>query len=339
MNPAIARIAFVMGDPAGISNELAARLLADREMTRDCSTLVIGDPRMLELGARIAGVTVSVPTIGDARAASDMAGAISLLDLGHGDPAVIKPGEASAAGGAFALRNFKLGLELARDGHADAVFFTPFNKYALKLGGNTYTDEIQFAADVLRAQAPHSEFNVLDKLWNCRVTSHLPLKDVAANITGTRIIEALTLADRCMREAGFARPRIAVAALNPHAGDNGNFGREEIEVIAPAVERAKAMQLAVDGPYPSDTVYLRARRGDFDGVLSMYHDQGQIAIKLMGFERGVTLLGGLPVAICTPAHGTAYDIAGKGIANDGAAREAFKLAKKMGAAKRAAARR
>jgi 4-hydroxythreonine-4-phosphate dehydrogenase len=158
---------------------------------------------------------------------------------------------------------------------------------------------------------------------------------VSAHITGDGIIEALTLADRCMRQAGYARPRIAVAALNPHAGDNGNFGREEIEVIGPAVERAKALQLAVDGPYPSDTVYLRAKRGDFDGVLSMYHDQGQIAIKLMGFERGVTLLGGLPVAICTPAHGTAYDIAGKGVANDGAARAAFMLAKKMGATKRA----
>jgi len=335
MTPDTPRIAFVMGDPAGISNELGARILADRGLTRDCSTVVIGDRRMLAWGERIAGVSVEVTIVANPADASDAAGAISLFDLGHGDPATIKLAEASAAGGAFALRNFKCGLELARDGRADAVFFTPFNKYALKLGGNTYTDEIQFAADVLRARDPHSEFNILGEIWNCRVTSHVPLKDVSANITGERIIEALTLADRCMREAGFKRPRIAVAALNPHAGDNGNFGREEIEVIAPAVARAQAMQLAVEGPYPSDTVYLRARRGDFDGVLSMYHDQGQIAIKLMGFECGVTLLGGLPVAICTPAHGTAYEIAGKGVANDGAAREAFKLAKKMGATKRA----
>lgn len=328
------RIAFVMGDPAGISNELAARLLADPAMTADCATLVIGDARILALGEKVAGTTVSRTPVASPAEASDAAGAISLLDLGHGDPAAIRPAEASAAGGAFALRNFRTGLELARDGLADAVFFTPFNKYALKLGGNTYTDEIQFAADVLRARDPHAEFNILGELWNCRVTSHIPLKDVSAAITISSILEALTLADCCLRDAGLARPRIAVAALNPHAGDNGNFGREEIDVIAPAVEQAKARQLAVEGPFPSDTVYLRARRGDFDAVLSMFHDQGQIAMKLMGFERGVTLLGGLPVPICTPAHGTAYDIAGKGVANDGAAREAFKLAKKMGAAVR-----
>jgi 4-hydroxythreonine-4-phosphate dehydrogenase len=328
------RIAFVMGDPAGISNELAVRLLADPAMTADCATLVIGDARILALGETVVGRTVSRTPVATAAAASDAAGAISLLDLGHGDPAAIRPAEASAAGGAFALRNFRTGLELARDGLADAVFFTPFNKYALKLGGNTYTDEIQFAADVLRAKDPHAEFNILGDLWNCRVTSHIPLKDVSAAITIPSILEALALADRCLRDAGLARPRIAVAALNPHAGDNGNFGCEEIDVIAPAVEQAKVRQLAVEGPFPSDTVYLRARRGDFDAVLSMFHDQGQIAMKLMGFERGVTLLGGLPVPICTPAHGTAYDIAGKGVANDGAACEAFKLAKKMGASVR-----
>jgi 4-hydroxythreonine-4-phosphate dehydrogenase len=337
MAPTHPRIAFVMGDPAGISNELAAKLLADRDNTRDCATLVIGDRRILALGEQVAGTRVAAAPVASAAQARDEAGAIDLLDLGHGDPAAIAPAEASAAGGAFALRNFRTGLELARDGRVDAVFFTPFNKYALKLGGNTYTDEIQFAADVLGAEGPHSEFNILGDLWNCRVTSHIALKDVSAHVTGDGIVEALVLADRCMRQAGFARPRIAVAALNPHAGDNGNFGREEIEVIGPAVERAKALQLAVEGPYPSDTVYLRARRGDFDGVLSMYHDQGQIAIKLMGFERGVTLLGGLPVAICTPAHGTAYDIAGKGIANDGAARAAFAIARRMGAARRARA--
>jgi len=326
------RIAFVMGDPAGISNELAARLLSDAGMTRDCATLVIGDRRILALGETATGRSVATTTVASPAQARDEAGAIDLLDLGHGDPAAIRPAEASSAGGAFALRNFRTGLELARAGKVDAVFFTPFNKYALKLGGNTYTDEIQFAAEMLGASGQHSEFNILDDLWNCRVTSHIALKDVSSHITGDGIIAALTLADRCMRQAGFARPRIAVAALNPHAGDNGNFGREEIEVIGPAVERAKALQLAVDGPYPSDTVYLRAKRGDFDGVLSMYHDQGQIAIKLMGFERGVTLLGGLPVPICTPAHGTAYDIAGKGIANTGAMKNAFELACRMGVA-------
>jgi 4-hydroxythreonine-4-phosphate dehydrogenase len=132
-----------------------------------------------------------------------------------------------------------------------------------------------------------------------------------------------------MRAAGFERPRIGVAGLNPHAGDGGNFGREEIDIIAPAVERAKRDGVAADGPYPSDTVFLRAKAGQFDAVLTMYHDQGQIAMKLIGFDRGVTMLGGYPFPICTPAHGTAYDIAGQGIANVGAAREALLLAIRM----------
>ena len=132
-----------------------------------------------------------------------------------------------------------------------------------------------------------------------------------------------------MRRAGFERPRIAVAGLNPHAGDGGTFGREEIDVIGPAVEGARSLGIEADGPFPSDTVFLRAKSGAFDAVLTMYHDQGQIAMKMMGFDRGVTLLGGFPFPICTPAHGTAYDIAGQGIANIGATRAAILLAAEM----------
>jgi 4-hydroxythreonine-4-phosphate dehydrogenase len=139
----------------------------------------------------------------------------------------------------------------------------------------------------------------------------------------------LTLTDACMRKAGFAQPRIAVAGLNPHAGDGGNFGREEIDIIGPVVMAGKAAGIAAEGPFPADTVFLRAKSGAFDAVLTMYHDQGQIAMKLMGFDRGVTLLGGFPFPICTPAHGTAYDIAGRGIASTGASRAALLLAAEM----------
>ncbi len=133
-----------------------------------------------------------------------------------------------------------------------------------------------------------------------------------------------------MRDAGIAAPRIAVAGLNPHAGDGGNFGREEIDVIGPAVEDARRNGADVQGPFPPDTVFVRARNGAFDAVVTMYHDQGQIAMKLMGFDRGVTLMGGFPFPICTPAHGTAYDIAGKGIAHIGATRAAVLLAARLG---------
>ncbi|MGY4370360.1 4-hydroxy-L-threonine phosphate dehydrogenase PdxA [Bradyrhizobium sp. LB1.3] len=167
-----------------------------------------------------------------------------------------------------------------------------------------YDDEIAFSAEVVGLKTPASEFNVLDRIWNARVTSHIPLKDVAARLSSERIHRALKLTDSCMRNAGFARPRIAVAGLNPHAGDGGNFGREEIDVIAPVVAAGQRDGIAVEGPFPADTVFLRAKGGAFDAVLTMYHDQGQIAMKLMGFDRGVTLLGGFPFPICTPAHGT-----------------------------------
>jgi 4-hydroxythreonine-4-phosphate dehydrogenase len=150
------------------------------------------------------------------------------------------------------------------------------------------------------------------------------------------VLKGLQRTDASLKASGIARPRIAVAGLNPHAGDGGNFGSEEIEQIEPAVREGKARGIACEGPYPSDTVFVRAVAGHFDAVLTMYHDQGQIAMKLIGFDKGVTLLGGFPVPICTPAHGTAYEIAGKGVANVGATREALLLAARMGGARKAA---
>lgn len=330
-NIPVPRVALVMGDGAGISPELTARLLALPDVKNQAAILVIGDGRVLAEGARIAGVSVSlaasVKKIDDANPAP---GAPVLLDLGTLDPATIEVGKASAEGGRFAMENFRKALLLARDGRFDAICFTPFNKAALKLAGNPYDDELHFAADTLGYNGECSEFNVLENLWNARVTSHVPMAKVPSLLTVESIVAALRLADASLRQSGFERPRIAVAALNPHAGDGGNFGREEIDVIEPAVAEARARQIFADGPYPADTVFLRAKRGDYDAVMTMYHDQGQIAMKLMGFERGVTVLGGLPVPICTPAHGTAYDIAGKGIADPTATHRAFLQACAMG---------
>jgi 4-hydroxythreonine-4-phosphate dehydrogenase len=182
---------------------------------------------------------------------------------------------------------------------------------------------------VLGFKGVATEFNVLEKLWNARVTSHIPLSKVSSSLSQENILEALQLTYDALRAAGFNPPRIGVAALNPHAGDGGNFGREEIDVIEPAVKKAQAKGLPAEGPFPADTVFVRATKGQFDAVLTMFHDQGQIAMKLMGFDRGVTVLGGFPFPICTPAHGTAYDIAGKGVANIGATRAALLLAAEM----------
>lgn len=334
-SPTRPTIAMAMGDPAGISPELAAKLLALDEVRSAARIVIFGDRRILAEGERIAGVDSGVVTVESEDAVPDTDAPI-FVDLHHLAPEDVRRGEATLAGGTFATQNFRRALLFAKAGRAEAVFFTPFNKAAMRQAYPAYDDEIRFVNDVLGLNEPASEFNVLGELWNARVTSHVPLSQVAAGITGEKIERALRLADRAMRDAGFERPRIAVAGLNPHAGDGGNFGREEIDVIEPAVAKAKAEGLAVEGPFPSDTVFLRAKAGTFDAVLTMYHDQGQIAMKLMGFERGVTLLGGLPFPICTPAHGTAYDIAGRGIANIGATREAFALAVRMAAARKQA---
>jgi 4-hydroxythreonine-4-phosphate dehydrogenase len=326
-------IALAIGDPAGISPELTARLLALDDVKAKARLVVIGDRRVLDDGARVAGVQLDLTTVAPDADLSKEQDRPVFIDLGHLDPASIKRSEAAVEGGRFALTNYRHALTLARDGRADAVCFTPFNKNAMRLAHPAYDDEISFSADVVGLKGPASEFNVLDRLWNARVTSHIPLAEVASRITGERVLRALRLTDSSMRGAGFERPRIAVAGLNPHAGDGGNFGREEIDAIGPAVEKAKAEGVVTEGPFPADTVFLRAKNGAFDAVLTMYHDQGQIAMKLMGFDRGVTLLGGFDFPICTPAHGTAYDIAGKGIAAIGATRAALLLAADMASAK------
>jgi 4-hydroxythreonine-4-phosphate dehydrogenase len=321
-------IALAMGDPAGISAELTAKVVALDEVRAAARLVVVGDRRAFDEGARIAGVKTDMKTIApDPSLAPDEEPIF--VDFANLDPASISRGVAVRQGGAFALENYRYALALARDRRADAVCFTPFNKKAMRLARSTYDDEIAFSAEVVGLEGAASEFNILDKLWNARVTSHISLAEVPARLTKERVSRALRLTDACMRSAGFPRPRIAVAGLNPHAGDGGNFGREEIDVIAPVVEAGKRDGICVEGPFPADTVFLRARSGAFDAVLTMYHDQGQIAMKLMGFDRGVTLLGGFPFPICTPAHGTAYDIAGRGIASVGATRAALLLAAEM----------
>ncbi len=329
------RLAWVMGDPAGVGAELMAGLLAEAELPGDAKVVVIGDRRVLRAGEVIMGVHLDLPVVTDLEAALASNAPVVVLDLANLDPAAIERGTASAAGGASVLENLRLAMRLAREGRVDAVTFTPFNKQALKLGGNPFNDELEFMLHELGVEDVVGEFNVADALWNARVTSHVPLREVAGLLSVERIVERLRLTDRTMQAAGIAAPRIAVAALNPHAGEGGAFGHEDMEIIAPAVAEAKALGLRVEGPFPSDTVFLRARDGHYDAVLTMFHDQGQIAIKLLGFDKGVTVLAGLPVPITTPAHGTAYDIAGTAKANPEPTRRAFAMACALAAAQRA----
>jgi 4-hydroxythreonine-4-phosphate dehydrogenase len=226
----------------------------------------------------------------------------------------------------------RLALDLARRGSVDAVCFAPLNKAALRAGGMAQEDELRWFADVLDHRGACGEFNVLDKLWTSRVTSHVALREVSDLLTAEGVATAIAMLHDALRRAGNPHPRIGVCGLNPHNGDNGSYGREEIDIIEPGVKLATQRGYPADGPYPADTIFVRAKNGAFDGIVTMYHDQGQIAMKLMGFERGVTVQGGLPVAITTPAHGTAYEIAGRGVANTQAMKNALAIAVRMGAA-------
>lgn len=322
--PEKAVLAFALGDPSGISAELSARILAS-ETAREATFLVFGDRRLLAAGEAVAGISLDLPVVSAADVGSARPQGTVFVDLANMDPDDVTPGTASAAGGRAALENFRCATLAANEGLADAVFFTPFNKHAMRLAEPDYVDEIGFLTRTIEADRDGSEFNVLDEVWNARVTSHVPLSSVAAMIDEERVFSRIRLTAEVMERATGRRPRIGVAALNPHAGDGRNFGTEDDDVIRPAVERASAHQIAVTGPIPSDTVFVRALRGEFDAVLTMYHDQGQIAMKLIGFDRGVTLIAGYPFPVVTPAHGTAYDIAGKGVARDSATLEAVKL--------------
>jgi 4-hydroxythreonine-4-phosphate dehydrogenase len=320
-------LALAVGDAAGIGPELAAKLLGDPAVTSVANLVVIGDRRVLMRGAEVARVTLDLP----ATTSIDEVypGRTVMLDLGNLDPDTIKVGVASKESGACSLQNFRVGLQLAQRGIVNALCFTPFNKAAMRMAYPSYDDEVGFISSVLDIRTPASEFNIIAGLWNARVTSHIPISAVAEHIKYELVLSRIQLTHDNLREAGFKNPRIAVAGLNPHAGDGGNFGHEDEDEIRPAVEAARARHINAEGPFPPDTVFVRASKGAFDAVLTMYHDQGQIAMKLLGFDSGVTLLGGYPFPVCTPAHGSAYDIAGKGIANPGAGRAALLLATKM----------
>jgi 4-hydroxythreonine-4-phosphate dehydrogenase len=323
-------VGLVVGDPAGIGPELAAKLAADSLVADAVRLLVIGDRRIFDRGAEIAGTRTVVAPIREDELSHALTGPHRFLDVPSIDPDTVVRGRAGEPGGASALANFRKALDLGASRLVDAVCYTPFNKSAMRKSYSAYEDEVSFSAEHLGLPVTDiAEFNIQPRLWSARVTSHVPLSRVASLITVPAILNRIVLTDRTMRIAGHDSRRIAVAGLNPHAGDEGNFGREEIDVIGPAVEAARARGFDCSGPYSPDTVYVRARAGEFDAVLTMYHDQGQIAMKLMGFFEGVVYFSGLPFPLTTPAHGTAYEISGQGKADIGANRAAVLLAGRM----------
>ena len=329
-------IALTLGDPAGIGAELIARLLARPEACERANIVLVGDAWLWREGQRVAGVQVPTQAVDSMVAVRGRADSRqpAWLAMDTVRPDQVTVGQAEAPGGASVLQVLNACMDAARDGHIDAICFAPLNKFAMKQGGLRHDDELHHFAQYLGVTGYFCEFNTLGDLWTSRVSSHIPLKDAAAALSIEGIKAATRLIYRSLQANGIAAPRVAVAAFNPHGGDGGTCGREEVDIIAPAVRQMNEEGLPVQGPFPADTIFLKAQAGQFQAIVTMYHDQGQIAIKLLGFSRGVTVQGGLPIPITTPAHGTAYDIAGLGRANVDATWQAFLIACRMGASHR-----
>jgi 4-hydroxythreonine-4-phosphate dehydrogenase len=330
-------VALTLGDPAGIGPELIARLLSRTEFIEHANVVLVGDPWLWADGQSVAQRSVETVAVESLAAVRGRAlnRVPAFLAVNTVKQSQVHLGQAEAAGGRSVLRVLDQCMDAALAKEIDAICFAPLNKHAMKLGGLQHEDELHHFAEHLGVKNYFCEFNTLGNLWTSRVSSHVPLKEVVSYLTKERIIDAAGLVYQSLQANGVASPRVAVAGFNPHNGDGGTCGREEIDIIAPAIAELVAQGFPVKGPFPADTIFLKARDGELDAIVTLYHDQGQIAIKLMGFSQGVTVQGGLPVPITTPAHGTAYDIAGLGKANVDATANAFQIACRMGRSYRA----
>jgi 4-hydroxythreonine-4-phosphate dehydrogenase len=318
-------IAITMGDPAGVGPEITAKALAQDGVWDCCLPLVVGDADVLARAVALVAVPLVPRSITNPAEASFDPAAPDVLDLRNVDLAALRPGRVSAAAGQAAVDYVERAVELAQIGQVGGIATGPINKAALQAAGIPYIGHTELLA-ALTGEERVTTMLATPGLRVVHVTRHVPLREVAAHITSERVLETIRLTDTGLRGMGISRPRLAVAALNPHGGDDGVIGWEEIEVIGPAVETARAEGIEVHGPIPADSVFFRAIRGEFDVVVAMYHDQGHIPIKTHGFERSVTVTLGLPIVRTSVDHGTAFDIAWQGIANEESLVEAVRLA-------------
>ena len=315
-------IALLLGDPAGIGPELVSKLLND-DMTKKANIVVIGEKNILESGNKITGNNHNLNFVEKFEDINFKKGNKFFLDISKGKNKEYKMSECSAESGKTVLDALNFALDLARSNKIHAINFGPYNKTSMKLAGSKYEDELHLMADKLEVKDYFCEFNVVDNFWTARVTSHMPLKDVPSHIKKENILKPIKLINKTMKLYGIKNPRVAVQALNPHA----EFGIEEKNEIMPAIEEAKKIGINADGPLPIDTSFITAfKNKKHDCIVGMYHDALQSGLKAFGFDRGVTVQGGMPIPITTPAHGTAFDIAGKNVANLEPTIQSFKIA-------------
>ncbi len=333
MKGSLPLLAITVGDPAGIGAEVALKALADPAVRACCRPLLVGDAGVVRRALDLCGFEWALDIIAtgklDDASRSD---SVAILDVPCRCAAPPPFGVLSADAGDAAVRAVETACDLAVAGRVGAIVTAPLNKEAMRLAGYAYDGHTELLA-VRTGASGVCMLLAGERLRVSHVTGHRALRDAAQPPSPERLRHVFALTIGGLRRLGFPKPRIAVAGLNPHAGEGGLFGSEELEVIEPAIARTQAEsdECTISGPYPADTIFRRAAAGEFDAVVAMYHDQGHIPIKLIEFDSAVNVTLGLPIIRTSPDHGTAFDIAGKGVANPANMIAAITLAARMAA--------
>ena len=329
-------VAITMGDAAGIGPEIIVKALADSELRSKARMLVIGDLRRMQLAADIVSSPLALRKVSDPSEALFQEGTIDVLDIDC-IPEDLAWGELSAAAGHGSYLFIERAVQLAMDRRVDAICTGPLNKAALHAAGHKFPGHTELLAELTGTEEV-SMMLTAPKMRVIHVTTHIGLIDAIAKIDGDLVYRTIKRGYELLRTSGIENPRIAVCAINPHAGENGLFGYgEEAEKIQPGIEKAQAEGINAFGPLPADTLFFLAGRGDFDLVVAQYHDQGHGPVKVLGLENGVNITVGLPVVRTSVDHGTAFDIAGKNIADHESLLEALRQAVDLAPAREEAA--
>ena len=321
-------VGVTMGDPAGIGPEIVAKALAEPDVHRVSRALVVGDLRTIAKIVSDLALPVAAESVAEPRAGRYACGTVDVIDLANVDVAALRMGVIQPEAGRAAGQAIERAIRLAQAGEIDAIATAPLNKEALWAAGYPYPGHTEMLADLTGSRESLTMF-VIGALRIFFLTRHLSLRDAIDQVTRTRVAATLAVMAQVLAGLGIDAPRIVVAGLNPHAGEGGKMGREEIEEIAPGVEDARRTGLDVSGPVPADSVFHLAADGRFDAVLSLYHDQGHIAAKMTDFYKTVSVTTGLPFVRTSVDHGTAFDIAGKGVASAVSMVEAIRVAAEL----------
>jgi len=307
-------LAATMGDPAGIGPEICVRAALSPEVRAVSRSFVIGDARVLDRALSVCGLTAKLNRIAGPEDMADAPGVIDVLHVESADPAALRVGQVQPLGGQAAYAAIKASIDLAMAGRVAGVVTAPINKESLQAAKIPFIGHTEMFAEHTGAKEEMTMFTI-SGLKIFFLTRHVSLARACELITAPLVEKGIDNCIKALRQLGYDNPHLAVAALNPHGGEDGMFGREEIDGIKPAIAAARAKGLHISGPVPADSVFHLARIGRYDAVLSLYHDQGHIAAKMMDFEKTVSVTLGLPILRTSVDHGTAFDIAGTGKAS------------------------